>query len=118
MHRKQLNWPLTIVYSTTSPAKLTRNGKPHALTDLILLNSQLGLATTTHLANYINLTSCGFSQTQSELADDLDDCSYNDDDCWRFYYGLMEDRLSFCTGTICHLLGLYNTVVAELLDSS
>jgi hypothetical protein len=55
-------------------------------------NQKLGLATTTHLANHIKnsltkLTFCGTSQSQPKLTDVFDD-----DDCWRFYDGLMEDR--------------------------
>jgi hypothetical protein len=53
---------------------------------------KLGLATSTHLANYINnsltkLTFCGGSSTQSES-----DSEFDDDDCWRFFDGLMEGQ--------------------------
>jgi hypothetical protein len=56
-------------------------------------NQKLGLATSTHLANHINnslakLTFCGGSSTQS----DESDIKLDNDDCWRFFDGLMEEQ--------------------------
>jgi hypothetical protein len=50
----------------------------------------------TRLANHINnslttLTFCGGSGTQS----DSSDSDFEDDDCWRFFDGLMEEQFNW-----------------------
>ena len=82
------------------------------------------IATSTHLANHINnsltkLTFCRGSSIQSES-----DSKFDNDDCWRFFDGLMEGQQARREEDLDHLPGtrdlrfldlLYPTVTEELL---
>jgi hypothetical protein len=78
-------------------------------------NQKLGLATSTHLANHTNnslteLTFCGGSNTQSKS-----DSKFDDDDCWRFFDGLMEGQHARREEDSDHLPGTRDPSFLDLL---
>jgi hypothetical protein len=69
-------------------------------------HQKLGLPATTHLANHINnsltkLTFCRGSVTQP----DGPDSDFEDDDCWRFFDGLMEEQFNQQENSTSHFPG-------------
>jgi hypothetical protein len=92
-------------WKATSPSKCF-NGSYLSQLPSTWANQKLGLATSTHLANHINnsltkLTFYGGSSTQS----DVSDSEFNDDDCWRFFDGSMEEQYARREDDSDHLPG-------------